>query len=302
MEALGYKPDFLDDSNVVDLPTISAEHIANVVTSDDLREGHLIDYLNYSVVMNQSTRQAFYSAANADFVNNNGEGRSFRIDSRIDTKLQLGNIYYKDIDGVENPYDRGHLTRRDAISWGGTPKLANKASRDSCYFTNVSLQHKNFNQDEWFALEKAIEKSNVAASNRYNVLVGPIFTEIDRFITPAPGLQPGRIPSAFWKIISYVGIDNSKIETNAFIVFQDGEAISARGQVLGNNEINPFDIYQTSTTMIENMTGIEFSQLLFDHNPMIFFAGASAVAKGIEVPQMHKVTPLLKDHKIFFTR
>ncbi len=96
--------------------------------------------------MNQSTRQAFFSAANADFKKNNGKGRSFRLDGRLEQGEQLGNIYYKDLDGVTNPYDRGHLTRRDAISWGDTKKLANKASRDSCFFPNVTLQHANFNQ------------------------------------------------------------------------------------------------------------------------------------------------------------
>ena len=300
MEISGYRSDFLGETHVVDLPTISVEHVADIVTSDELRDGRLIDYLNYSVVMNKSTRQAFYTAGNADFENNTGEGRDFRLDSRIDTDLQLGNIYYKNLDGVENPYDRGHLTRRDAISWGNTSKLANKASRDSCFFTNVSLQHKNFNQDEWFALESAIENSNIASGKRFNVFVGPVFTEIDRFITPVVGLQPGRIPSAFWKVVTYVGNNSNNIQTNAFIVFQDDEAISARGQVLGNNSVDPFDIYQTSTTMIEKLTGIEFSQLMFDQNPMIFFPSAAAARMGIEVPQMHKVTPLEKDHKIIF--
>ena len=50
------------------------------------------------------------------------------------------------------------------------------------------------------------------------------------------------------------------------------------------------------------MTGIEFSQLMFDQNPMIFFPSAVAVDRGIEVPQMHKVMPLQEDHKIIFAQ
>ncbi len=298
---VGYSPQFLGDGHIVDLPEISHEHAENIAKSDDLRDERFVDYLNYTVVMNKDTRQAFYSAANADFDNNTGKGRKFRLDTRIE-EHQLGNIYYKDLDGVENPYDRGHLTRRDAISWGSTSKLADRASRDSCFFTNVSLQHKNFNQDEWLALEKAIENANVDANNRFNIFVGPVFTEIGRIVTPVTGMEPGRVPSAFWKIISYLGKNTNAVEANAFIVFQDEEAITAKRQVLGDNQIDPFKLYQTTTTVIEQVAGLEFPQVLFDENPMLFHESAEAVALGVATPQMHQVTPLEADHGIIFSQ
>ena len=74
MENLGYKPNFLGDDKIVELPTVSPQQLGNIVTNDSLRDGIILDYLNYSVVMNKQTRLALYSAGNADFKNNTGKG------------------------------------------------------------------------------------------------------------------------------------------------------------------------------------------------------------------------------------
>ena len=85
MSTLGYRSNFLGEDKVFELPTISFEHQGDIVFPDGVSEedGPELKYLNYSVVMNQSTRQAFFSAANADFKRNVGEGRSFRLDGRL---------------------------------------------------------------------------------------------------------------------------------------------------------------------------------------------------------------------------
>lgn len=288
MPSTGYQPDFLGARNEFALPEITAEHVSSIAFPRGSDEPFL-HYPNYTVVMNRKTRQALYSAANADFTRNTGRGRRFRLDRRIDESLQLDNIYYKDLNGIENPYDRGHLTRRAAIAWGDSPRQANKASKDSCFFTNVTLQHKNVNQDEWHALEKAIENASIDADNRFNIICGPIFTGLDRTITPTPNLEPGIIPSAFWKIIAYIGKDTGQLEVNAFIVFQDDEPIQRMGQVLGNQAIDPFKEYQTSTTLIEELTGLEFPEEAFDRNPMFFFESDETTKKNITTPQLHNV-------------
>ncbi len=289
MATLGYRTDFLGDKFAFDLPTISLEHVSKIVFPGDGEQPQL-HYPNYSVVMNRMTRQAFYSAANADFSKNTGEGRNFRIDGRIDAALQLDNIYYKDLDGVENPYDRGHLTRRDAISWGPTKKQANKASRDSCFYPNVALQHKNFNRDEWHALERAIEFNKADADNRFYILCGPVFSGIDRSVTPNSSLEPGRVPSAFWKVIAYIGKKSGKLEINAFLVFQDDESMRRLRQVLGNKSLNPFKIYQSSTTLIEQLTGLDFPEVAFDANPMLFFESDATRGAFITTPELHEVS------------
>jgi len=290
----GYNPEYLGQDFKFDLPIITPEKESDIVIPPG-RDTPVLDYLNYSVIMNQETRQAFFSSANADFSNNTGSGRNFRVDSRLLDKetgenFQLDNIYYKDLNGVENPYDRGHIIRRDAISWGESKKAANKASRDSCYFTNVSLQHKNFNQDEWRALEDAIENNNRDQSNRVNIFSGPIFSDRDRFITPTRSLQPGRVPAAFWKVIAYVGKDSGKLEVNAFIVNQDKESIKRLKQVFGKKGLFPFKMYQSSTTLIERLTGLEFPDVAFDNNPLFFFESDETVARGIASPQLIEVS------------
>ena len=290
----GYDEKYLGEDNIFELPTITAEQEGNIVfpiNGDD----PVLKYPNYSLIMSKKTRQAFYSAANADFNRNSGKGRNFRPDRRIDEKYQLDNIYYKDLEGIENPYDRGHLTRRDAISWGNTKREANKASKDSCYYTNISLQHKNFNQDEWGALENAIEHNKSDADNRFNIMCGPIFTGIDRIVQPYSQMEPGIVPSAFWKIIAYIGKESGKLETNAFIVFQDDEALKRMRQVKGNRNINPFKIYQSSTTLIEQLTGLEFSNVAFDSNPMYFFENETTRNLNITTPQLHHVSSDVKD-------
>ncbi len=292
MSQLGYQKNFLGEDFEFDLPRITFEHESNIVWPANASPGNSphLHYPNYSVVMNRETRQAFYSAANANFNKNIGDGYNFRLDRRIDESLQLDNIYYKDLDSVENPYDRGHLTRRDAVSWGDTKKLANKASRDSCFYPNVVLQHKNFNRDEWYALETAIENSKEDADNLFNVICGPVFSNIDRFVTPTSTLRPARVPSAFWKIISYIGKSSGELQVNAFLVFQDDESVQRMGQVLGNNSIDPFKVYQSSTTLIEQLTGLDFPEIAFDNNPMFFFESDETRAADIVTPQLNEVS------------
>ncbi len=285
----GYNSKFLGKDFIFELPKITYEKIDDVALPKEGNE-QILKYLNYSVSMNRNTRQAFYSAANADFSKNTGDGRHFRLDGRLESSFQLDNIYYKDLNDVGNPYDRGHLTRRDAVSWGKTNKLANQASRDSCYFTNVSLQHRNFNQDEWYALEKAVEKNNNDKDNKANVICGPIFSDMDRFVTPTRSAIPGRVPSAFWKIIAYIGKSTGELEINAFIVHQDRESMKAKKQVLGNQRLYPFKIYQSSTTLIERLTGLEFPDIAFDNNPMLFFKSDLANRNKIKTPQLAEVS------------
>ncbi len=300
MSQIGYQNNFLGDDFQVDLPIITPQLAGIVVQDSSLRDNIILDYPNFSVVMNAESRQAIYSAANANFTNNRGRGRNFRIDTRIDADLQLDNIYYKDIGRMKNPYDRGHLTRRAAVAWGDTQKDANDASKDSCFFTNISLQHKNFNQDEWHALEKAIESNNDDVNNKFNIFTGTIFTPLDRLIEPTRNLEPARVPSGFWKIITYIGKTSQKLEVNAFIVYQDDEAIAAMNQILNNNQVKAFELYQTSTTLIEQLTGLKFPSVLFDDNPMFFFDSNETKRLGITTPQINHVTPLEADSHITF--
>ena len=163
-----------------------------------------------------------------------------------------------------------------------------------------SQKHKNFNQDEWHALEKAIQLNHNDLDNKFNIFTGTIFTPLDRFIEPTQNLEPARVPSGFWKIITYIGKTSQKLEANAFIVYQDEEAISAMNQILNNNQVEAFELYQTSTTLIEQLTGLKFPNILFDSNPMFFFESNETKKLNITTPQINHVTPLKTDSHITF--
>ena len=129
----GYNPNFLGTGSLsVPLPTLSAKVKANMLkvsgTSGEMK------YWNYSVVLNKKRSLAFFSAANIDPAlgkgNRAGDGwiRDKRVDE-IDRSAQIGNEFYEKQKSLEaedrskNPFDKGHLTRREDLQWGRTEKL-----------------------------------------------------------------------------------------------------------------------------------------------------------------------------------
>ena len=99
----GYDANFLGEGTSLPMPEIGLEHYHDVVTGDDLREGHIVDYIHYSIVMSGSNRQAFFSAANLDQdAYRKVKGRRWFIDERIGSAAQIGPAAY-----VSNPWDPG---------------------------------------------------------------------------------------------------------------------------------------------------------------------------------------------------
>ncbi|WP_369334495.1 DNA/RNA non-specific endonuclease, partial [Candidatus Thiosymbion oneisti] len=88
---------------------------------------------------------------------------------------QVGPAAYK-----RNPWDRGHLTRRTAVTWGSKYE-AKRASNDSCSYANASMQHENFNQDEWRVPERIVQHLEKDKNGRITIFTGPVFTQTDRW-------------------------------------------------------------------------------------------------------------------------
>ena len=265
----GYNPEFLGKKLKIDIPWINYEVFGDVLKSDELRKNYIADYLHYSVVMSKSNRQALLSICNLDQTQyKKVKGRKWFLDERIGFENQLDNRYYT---GKENLWDRGHLTRRTAVTWGESNYVAQKASNDSCSYANTCLQHRHFNEDEWRIPEKIASKFERDLNGRLSIMTGPVFTENDRWFQP-PGYDVplGRIPSAFWKIIYY--IDKKKTEAlgkdvlgcEAYLVYQD--ELSLRKEKAGKD----IDIatLQVTTTELSYLTGIEFPEPLYDANPL----------------------------------
>lgn len=181
---------------------------------------------------------------------------------------QLDNDYY-----VNNPWDRGHLARRAAISWGGTQREAQKASDNTFFFTNATLQHENFNQDEWLALEDWVLNLEEDSTDKISVFAGPIFGDFSRSITP-PGRKSALIPSAFFKIVCFVN-KNKELEVRAFIMYQDEEALKDKN---GKKVFN-YQRYQVTVTEIEELTGLVFPDEVVNKNPLFFNKNEEAKEK-----------------------
>ncbi len=205
------------------------------------------------------------------------KGRNWFIDRRVGAENQIPNYPYQG-----TLWDRGHLTRRTAVTWGKDVDYATRASNDSCAYTNACMQHKNFNEDDWRAVELLV--SHFEDADKLTVITGPVFTRADRYYTREFEDFPVRIPAAFWKILSYVG-DDQKLKTQAFVFFQDLPSIrNAKGRA----RIRLKDM-QVTTTEISLWTGLEFDQVLFDSNPLKFYSGPEAIT-------VKKRNELIKKH------
>ena len=261
----GYDPDFLGQT--VPLPDFSPSLIGFVLEKPELVDGIYAHYHHYTIAMNKELRTPLFAALNIDQDKVKSVSRSdhWRIDTRIGAANQLNNDYY-----VSNPWDRGHLARRSTAAWGDSSREAKLASDDTFFYSNASLQHENFNQDEWRALEDWVKDLTLDATNKISVFSGPIFGEFARSITPQ-GRPTALIPSGFFKVVAFIN-QQEKLEARAFMMMQDEVALQdKRGKRLFD-----FQRYQVSITEIEEITGLIFPQQLPDNNPLFFNENADA--------------------------
>lgn len=269
----GFHTNFLPQ-HTLQLPTPNLSLAGDVFYPDVGSSGQIspiFDYIHYSLIMSKSTKQALFSAAN---VNNaeltkvtGSKGRKWFIDERIGRENQITNDAY-----TGSPWDRGHLTRRTAVTWGNyTQALA--ASNDSCAYSNASMQHKGFNEDEWRVPERAVADFSFALDEKLNVMTGPIFTICDLFFTKGVGFAPVRIPSGFWKTLSYVDKTSQNLVTAAYIFFQDTDTMKTRKAQRRINLRN----FRVTTTELQLWTGLQFDSLMFDSNPLKFYSGPEAI-------------------------
>jgi len=278
----GYKPDFLGDNFRIELPKPGLALRADILKPPGLPDGEVVvPYINYSLLMSRSTKQALYSAANVDLKKMqtvpSRQGRNWFVDGRVGGENQIPNYPYQG-----TLWDRGHLTRRTAVTWGADVDFATRASNDSCAYTNACMQHKNFNEDDWRVVEMLV--SAFEDADKLTVITGPVFTKADRYYTREFDDVPVRIPAAFWKILSYVGADQT-LKTQAYIFFQDLPSIRA---AKGRARIRLKDM-QVTTTEVSLWTGLEFDRVLFDSNPLKFYSGP-------EVITVKKRNELIKKH------
>jgi endonuclease G len=249
----GYDENFL--GKPLPLPTLSPALKDKVAYRLDQPDNPVLDYTNFSIVMNKDRRQAFFTAVNIDgsqtkSIPRNGE---WTIDGRIPRDAQLGNEAYQ-----SNSIDRGHLVRRNDPAWGSR---ASQASNDTFAYTNASMQHEALNQKEWLALEDHVLGSAKALGQKMTVLTGPIFRDDDpKFDNKGAVKPPTQIPMQFYKVVVW----NDKkdgLKAAAFVLSQ--EDLVHRDRSLFKGDFNPgrFDVYQVPLQELEDMTQMKFGPL-----------------------------------------
>ena len=258
----GYNKEFLSGI-VLPMPSFSPMLEETVLKSTALDEKIYAHYVNYSVITNKDKRSPILSALNIDQnkIKSTRRRDKWLIDSRIGADYQLNNDYYR-----SNPWDRGHLARRSSASWGSTNREAQRASDETFYYSNASLQHKNFNQDEWLALEEWVLGLELDKDGKITSFSGPIYGDFTRIISPN-GREFAQIPSAFFKIVCFINKETNGLDVRSFLMYQDREALADKE---GKRNLSNFQIYQVTVSEIEEKTGLEFDNAIYETNPLLY--------------------------------
>lgn len=239
---LGYNQSFLGQFRVP-LPTLANLPASNAFVVD-VHGSTEIRYMHFSITMHTNRKFAIYTAHNVKGYDIKRMPRvGWEFDSRLPRSSQVGNDVYRN-----NPYDRGHLVRRIAVNWG-TYEEASQANADTFNYTNAVLQHQNFNQDEWLALEDWVLALSRRENKKLCVFTGPVFTADD---TPYRGVH---IPRSFWKVI-VMEKDLNKFSVTAFKMNQTEMSHDRSGRA--NLQLG---LYQVSLRSIELVTGLDFGTL-----------------------------------------
>jgi endonuclease G len=242
---LGYAADYIGAPIALPKP-------ANTEVREDLLDvsGRTVcNYMHFSLAMSRSRRFARWVAWNIDggsMRRLSRDGLDFKKDPNLPEDAQVGNELY-----ANNPLDRGHIARRADLLWG-TMAEARRANLDSFFFTNITPQHKAFNQSAahglWGSLEDAIFSEVDVEDLRVSVIGGPIFADND------PIYREIKLPKQFWKIIYFREAGNPAIRAKGYVLTQAD--LLNQLEVL---ELPKFEVYEVPIPRIGEMIGLSLA-------------------------------------------
>jgi endonuclease G len=231
----GYDEAFLNER--VELPVVSRPSIAARMSDGK----HVISYEHFSIVMHKRRRLALFTACNVDaspaakapdpnrkYTRSalSGLGKNdvekWVDEPRIGAEHQLPDRFFKN---DRKSFDKGHIVRREDVTFGDTFAQVRRANGDTYHVTNCSPQVAAFNQSskqgDWGLLENLILRQ--AKTERLSIFAGPVFDdEKDKEFVGED--EDGselvvQIPSKFWKIVVAEGANG--VESFGFVLEQD---------------------------------------------------------------------------------
>ena len=259
VDRAGYDPAFLKPDKLdgrVFLPTLSPGLLKDATLLLSNPKEPVLRYHHFSLVMHQTRRFAIYSAANIDFAGRYNLPRpkdQWLADPRIPVESQVGASFYE-----RNQFDRGHLTRREDLEFGGTIPEAIAAAADTCHWTNCTPQHAKFNESKelWQGIERHILEDAVAPERfRAQVITGPVFDPKDPVLEGFPSTP---YPMRYWKVAAAINA-SGKLFATAYVLDQRG-VITEFG-LRGAPEVpfTPYKTFQTSIAEVERLTQMIFT-------------------------------------------
>ena len=268
--ANGYRPDFLGEGeNYISILKIVNPEKYEITRLKELPGAVVLDYQNYSVIMDRERKFPIITASNVDAAQFKKVPRkgSWKNDRRIKDNEQWGKQLYE---AEFSDFDKGHMTKREDVQWGIDDETATEAAESTFYYTNAVPQHALLNRAIWRSIETYVLKSEAVKHQlKVTVFTGPVLHHRDpEFITEVEG-QCIQIPLLFWKIIYYTLSDGTLCRT-AFLTSQkdlleaDGiveKSPLIRSSTKGEDFFQDFknaETFQVRVDLIEDLTHLNF--------------------------------------------
>ncbi|HEX2618415.1 MAG TPA: DNA/RNA non-specific endonuclease, partial [Flavobacteriales bacterium] len=169
-------------------------------------------------------------------------------DPRILKEQQVGHFEFYG----PQPFDKGHMVRRENPGWGAKEAEALLGEEDSFIYTNAVPQMPDLNQKTWLSLENYVLQNAKVEGFKVNVFTGPVLREDD------PEYEGVRVPLDFWKIVVAVESGTNKLLASAYLLTQEG-MMPTEGFRYG-----PFKTYQVALKYVEELTDLKFPKNVRD--------------------------------------
>ena len=241
---VGYKDNFLGLK--VGLPNPGGSHsVLNTNTPNKA-----LPYTHFSIVMSKSRRFPVFTAENLNGALKIKLKRkdSWGYDPRIPKGAQVGHDEFY----LPEPFDKGHMVRRENPGWGQTEAEARLGEDDTFVYTNAIPQMPQLNQKTWLSLENYVLENARTEGFKVSVFTGPIFRDDD------PVYSDVQVPIDFWKVVVAIDADTKKLLSSAYMLSQEG-LMPKEGFRFG-----PFRTYQVPVRRVEELADLKFPKAVRD--------------------------------------